>query len=456
MTRDRFDLAVRGGTVVRPQGKAPLDVLVRDGRIAALAPRNHAFRATRTIDASGMYVLPGMVDSHVHLMDPGDAEREDFLTGTLAAAAAGVTTIVEHTHGWPVTTPERLAEKRAHLRGRSHVDYGLAAHVWPDQAGRLDALWRSGVVFFKIFTCETHGVPAIQPDLMLDVFEELAAADAACLVHCEDNLMTARAERRLRAQLRDDPGVLSEWRSREAELVATGATALLARLTGVRATIAHVSHPGALQVLAAEQRLGSTAVAETCPQYLFLREDEVLEHGTMRKFTPPARIRSGADEAAMWAAFNSGAVNHLSSDHAPSTRAHKADGGMWGAHFGLPGLDSTLPLMLDAALTGRTSLERLVAAYSDAPARRYRLPGKGRLTEGFDADLTIVDPAQRWTLTDDAVLSKAGWTPFAGRQLQGRVITTLVRGQEVIVDGAAADRDAPCGKFLAGPGAVAA
>jgi len=453
---DHFDLAVSGGTVLRPQGKASLDVLIRDGRIAALAPRDHDYQADRTIDASGMYVLPGMVDTHVHLMDPGDAEREDFPAGTLAAASTGITTVVEHTHGWPVTTPERLAEKRAHLRGRSHVDYGLAAHVWPDQVGRLGALWRAGVAFFKIFTCETHGVPAVQPDLMLDLFHELAVADAACLVHCEDNLITARAERRLRAQMRDDPAVLYEWRSREAELVATGATALLARLTQVRATIAHVSHPGALQVLAAEQRQGSTAVAETCPQYLFLREDEVLKHGTLRKFTPPARIRSDDDEAAMWAAFNGGAINHLSTDHAPSTRAHKGDGGMWGAHFGLPGLDSTLPLMIDAALTGRTSLERVVAAYADAPARRYRLRGKGQLAEGFDADLSIVDPAQRWTLTDDAVLSKAGWTPFAGKQLRGRVTTTLVRGRAVIMDSMPVNPEVPGGKFLPGPGATSA
>lgn len=442
--------------VVRPQGKAPLDVLIRDGVIAALAPRDHGFGADRTIDATGMYVLPGMVDTHVHLMEPGDVGREDFPSGTLAAASAGVTTIVEHTHAWPVTTPERLAEKRAHLRGRSYVDYGLAAHVWPDQVGRLGFLWRAGVAFFKIFTCETHGVPATRPDLMLDVFDELAIADAACLVHCEDNLITARAERRLRSQHRDDPAVLFEWRSREAELVATGATALLARLTRVRATIAHVSHPDALQVLAAEQRHGSPAVAETCPQYLFLHEDEVLEHGTLRKFTPPARIRCDADETAMWAAFNSGAIHHLSTDHAPSTRAHKADGGMWGAHFGLPGLDTTLPLMIDAALAGHTSLERVVSAYSDAPARRYRLRGKGRLAEGFDADLVIIDPAQRWILTDDAVISKAGWTPFAGRQLQGRVTTTLVRGEAVILNSTPAGRETPSGKFLPGPGATPA
>lgn len=447
---DRFDLAVRGGLVVTPHGRAPLDVYVRDGRIAALQPRHRRHEAARAVDADGLLVLPGMVDTHVHLMDPGDASREDFPAGTAAAAAAGVTTIVEHTHGWPVTSVERLVEKRAHLRGRSYVDFGLAAHVWPDRLGELPELWHAGVSFFKIFTCETHGVPAVRADLMLDVLDAIASFDGTCLVHCEDDLMTARAERLLREAGRDDPGVLPQWRSREAELVAVGTVALLARLTGARATIAHVSSPDALAVLDAERRQGSPAVAETCPQYLFLREEEVLEHGAFRKFTPPARIRSRADEQAMWEAFDSGAVHHLSTDHAPSTAGQKRDGDIWEVHFGLPGLDSTFPLMLDAALDGRTSLERVVAAYAHAPARRYRLRGKGRIAPGADADLVLVDPTVRRTLTDEAVRSKAGWTPYAGRTVRGQVVTTLLRGSMVVDSGElVADRT---GRFLPGSG----
>lgn len=403
------------------------------------------------MDAGGLLVLPGMVDTHVHLMEPGDPSREEFATGSSAAACNGVTTIVEHTHGWPVTTVERLAEKRAHLRDRSHVDFGLAAHVWPDRIADLPALWSAGVTFFKVFTCETHGVPPIRADLMLDVFESIADFDGTCLVHCEDDLLTARAEKRLRAAGRDDPGVLPEWRSREAELVATGTVALLARLTGARVNLAHVSNPDALAVLADEQRRGSPAVAETCPQYLFLREDEVLDEGTFRKFTPPARIRSRHDEDAMWGAFNSGTVHHLSTDHAPSTVEQKRTGDFWDAHFGLPGLDSTFPLMLDAALAGRTSLERLVAAYAEAPARRYRLPGKGRIAPGADADLVLVDPTAHRTLSNETVRSKAGWTPYAGREVRGEAVTTLLRGQPVAESGDVLPTRP--GRFLAGPGA---
>jgi len=219
---DAFDLVVRGGLVITPRGRAPLDIYVCEGKVMTLEPRHRRHKASQVIDAEGLLVLPGMVDTHVHLMDPGDDSREDFPSGSAAAACNGVTTIVEHTHSWPITTVDRLAEKREYLHGRSYIDFGLAAHVWPDRLPELPALWRAGITFFKIFTCQTHGVPAIHADLMLEVLGAIADFDGACLVHCEDDLMTARAERLLREAGRDDPGVLPEWRSREAELVATG------------------------------------------------------------------------------------------------------------------------------------------------------------------------------------------------------------------------------------------
>jgi dihydroorotase-like cyclic amidohydrolase len=392
-----------------------------------------------------------MVDTHVHLMDPGDTSRETFELGTAAAACNGVTTIIEHTHGWPVTTAARLAEKRDHLNGRSHIDFGLAAHVWPDQMTELPRLWHDGISFFKIFTCTTHGVPAIRADLLFDVFGSIAALDGACLVHCEDDLITAHNERLLRAAGRLDAGLLTEWRSREAELVAIGTVALAARLTGARATIAHVSSAEALRLLEREQQLGSPAVAETCPQYLFLPEHELHTYGPLRKFTPPARIRTSADEDAMWDAFNSARVHHLSTDHAPSTLEQKRTGSIWDAPFGLPGLDTTFRLMLDAALSGRTSLERLVQSYSEAPARQYRLDGKGQLVPGADADMVIVDPHSRSTISNSRVISKAGWTPYADRDIRGRIVRTLLRGSTIASDGRPSGERIGC--FLPGPGA---
>jgi len=444
---------VRGGTVVTARGRAPLDVYARGGRIVALRSGDQVgFSARHVLDASGLLVLPGMVDTHVHLMDPGDPAREDFPTGSAAALLQGVTTIVEHTHSWPVTTVDRFKEKLSYLQGKSHVDFALAAHAWPEHLGDMAGLWQSGVTFFKIFTCATHGVPALGPDLLLDTFEELARMDSVCLVHCEDDAMTAAAESRLRATGRNDGWVLPEWRSRGAEAVAVAVVARLARLTGARVTVAHASTPDILAEVAHQASLGAQIVAETCPQYLVLREDEVASFGTLRKFTPPARLRSDDDEARMWAAFNDGLVHHLSTDHAPATLAQKESGSIWEAHFGLPGLDTTVPVLVDAALRGRTSLERVAAAYAREPARHYRIAGKGDIVVGGAADLALIDPNARWTLTDAAVRSKAGWTPYAGRQIHGRVVATVLGGRLVAQEGRILAPSAQ-GRFVPGPGA---
>jgi dihydroorotase-like cyclic amidohydrolase len=328
-----FDLAVRGGVVVGGRGRVPIDVYVKSGRVAALLEPAERVGAAETVDARGLLVLPGMVDTHVHFMDPGDRDREDFLTGSAAAALRGVTTVVEHTHGWPVTTAARFEEKRNHLRGRSHVDFGLAAHVWPDRLEEISAVWHAGAVYFKAFTCETHGVPAVAADRLIELAETLAPLGAPCLVHCEDDLMTAANERRLRAAMRTDGGIVPEWRSREAELVAVGTVAVIARVRHARLIVAHASNADVLDVVDRERAVGSPLLAESCPQYLYLREQEALSEGALRKFTPPARIRSDRDERAMWDAFERGLIHHISSDHAPSTREQKMAGTIWEVHF---------------------------------------------------------------------------------------------------------------------------
>jgi len=447
----RSDLIVANGTVVTSAGLAPLDVHVSGGRITHVGPGPDA--PERTIDASGLLVLPGMVDTHIHLMDPGATDREDFPTGTAAAAARGVTTIVEHTHAHPVRDVAELTGKCSHLEGRSHVDYGLAAHVWPDRIGELEALWRAGVVFFKIFTCTTHGVPGLDAADLRDALTTIAEFGGRVLVHCEDESLTARDERRLRASGRTDGAIVSEWRSREAELVAVGTVAELARSTGARVTIAHVSSPDVVAVIADARRRGADLAAEACPQYFLLREQELLTEHAFRKFTPPARARTEADEDAMWHLLRRGELSHVSSDHAPATAEQKADGSIWDVHFGLPGLDTTLPLLLDAALRDRISLVDVARVYAEAPARRYGLyPRKGRIAPGADADLVLVDPGAETVLTDDDVLSKAAWTPYAGRRVRGVHVATVLRGQ-VVAENSEPTRGFD-GSFLPGPGAT--
>lgn len=441
---------VKGGVLVGGSGQVRADLRIVGGRVEAVGLGLPD--ADRTIDAADLLVFPGGVDTHVHLMEPGDPSREDFPSGTAAAASRGVTTIIEHTHGHPIREVGDLLEKKSHLVGRANVDYALAAHTWPDRTEHIPGLWREGVAFFKIFTCTTHGVPGLDSSNMLAALRAIADVNAQTLIHCEDESITAAAEKALKESGRSDNGILIEWRSREAEIAATAATASLVAVTGARATIAHVSSPTVAAVVADARRRGGDLAAEACPQYFTLREDEVHDHGALRKFTPPARLRSDEEEDEMWELVRSGVYSHFSTDHAPSTKDQKT-GDIWVSPFGLPGLDTTFPFLIDAALTGKIGLSDVARLYSEAPAKRYRLhPRKGSLEVGSDADFVLVDPEGSWMVADGDLYSKAGWSPFSGRQLRGRMMATYLGGEEISTDGVANDQRS--GAFVAGPGFV--
>ena len=431
-----MEQTIKGGTVVEAGGQRVADVAIRDGQIQTVGPDLEP--VGQVIDASGLLVLPGMVDSHVHLMDPGPTEREDFPTGTRAAAAHGVTTIIEHTHAHPIRSVADLEDKVAYLAGRSNVDFALAAHTWPDRIDEMPALWDAGVAFFKMFTCTTHGVPALTGANLLAALSAVAMVDGRCLIHCEDETITAEAERVLKAAGRDDPAILYEWRNREAEIVALAAASALAETTGAKVTFAHVSSPDALAVVEAARSRGVDAAAEACPQYLTLREDEVLEQEALRKFTPPARIRNDGEATAIWDRVRAGGYSHFSTDHAPSTLVQKMSGDIWEAPFGLPGIDTTLAFLIDAALGGEITMLDVVRMYSTVPAERYGLaPRKGQIAPLADADIVLVDPDGSWTVTDSDIISKAGWSPYSGRTFRGRVVATYLGGVEVGRDGVA-------------------
>ncbi|MGF1667256.1 MAG: dihydroorotase family protein [Acidimicrobiia bacterium] len=437
-----------GGEVVTPAGIIRGGLVTENGAITQLGD---VAPVGEVVDITGLVVMPGGVDTHVHLMDPGPTEREDFPHGTRAAAARGVTTIVEHTHAHPIREVPDLKEKRQHLRGRSNVDFGLAAHVWPDRMSHIPDLWHAGVTFFKVFTCTTHGVPGIDPGHLLAALTSIASVDGRTLIHCEDESITAEAEKVLKAEGRADGRILVEWRNREAELVAIAAASVITRAAGAKATFAHVSSREVIDVIEAARRWGADIAAEACPQYFALDEAEVETEGALRKFTPPARIRNEGERASMWDAVRSGAFSHFSTDHAPSTLAQK-EGDIWAAPFGLPGLDTTFPFLIDAALTGTIDLVTAARLYAQSPAERYGLaPRKGSLTVGADADLVLIDPATNWTVANADVISKAGWSPFTGRTFRGRAIATYLRGTEIARDGV--PNDQRTGEFLPGLGA---
>jgi dihydroorotase (multifunctional complex type) len=429
----KFDCEITNATIVDPKGHYRGTIVISGQKVAGILEEPLG-NAARTIDAEGLVALPGMVDQHVHFMDPGDNAREDFIHGSSAAAVGGVTTVVEHTHSNPVLTAEDLREKREYLKDRSVIDFGLMAHVFPDTIKHVPALWEDGVAIFKAFTCTTHGVPGLLPDDLLHLFRSLFEAGARGLVHCEDEFITEDNEERLHAALRKDYGVIPEWRSTEAELVAVNTVALLARLTGANITVAHASQPEVIDLVRRERELGAALSIESCPQYFYIDSDEVRKYGPTRKFTPPARDAPAGE--LMWKRLLRGQIDLISTDHAPSTLDQKFASDIWGCPFGLPGVETTLTLLLDAVAEGKLTLQTLVQTYSETPARLLGLyPRKGALHIGSDADVVLVDTEQEHILSNDSIISKAGWTPFDGRRVKGRPVMTMLRGQIVAENG---------------------
>ncbi|MGH2734135.1 MAG: dihydroorotase [Actinomycetota bacterium] len=444
------DLVVRDGDVVSPAGRERCDLLIDDGKVVGRIASGTA-EGREIVEASGLVVLPGGVDPHVHMMDPGLTEREDFPTGTAAAAVGGVTSIVEHHRSLPfVLDAATLTEKAAYLSGRSRIDFALFGGGHPDNIGELLPMWRAGAACFKVFTCNLHGVPAVPAGRMLTLFREVASFGGLCLIHAEDEYVTAENEERLRASGRTDFRVIHEWRSKEAEQIAVNTVALLARMSDCRVIIAHASHPEVCDLVGRERSLGARLMVESCPQYFHLTEDEIEQWGPFHKFTPPARTE--ADRDAMWGRLEAGDIDMICADHAPSTREQKEAGGVWESPFGVPGVETNLELMLTGVAEAKLSLERLVAARSEAPARAYGLyPRKGHLGVGADADFVLVDLDATRTLRDEDVVAKVGWTPFRGREVRGRVLRTFVRGRLAAEEGRAVV-DPGWGRFLPGPG----
>ncbi len=444
----KFDLGIIGGTIIFPDKKVQSNIYIKNSQIAFLSEKRLALK--KEINASGLLIFPGMIDTHVHFMDPGDPSREDFPSGSQAAVQNGVTTVIEHTHGWPIKTVADLEKKKAHLNGRSCVDYALGAHVWPGLFENIKDLWSAGIVMFKIFTCTTHGIPGIYGSELKKALEQIEKVNGLALIHAEDENMSKWQFDALKKKKRNDPGVITEWRSRLGEEVAISSVVLIARDTQTKVVIAHASSPEVIKIIKC-LRDSSKIFIETCPQYLFLLEQEIMEKGALRKFTPPARARSEDDINRMWIALKDGSIDLISSDHAPSTIEQKIKNSIWDAPFGLPGIDTTFPIMLNAALENKISLELLSKVYSTTPSKIYGLfPRKGNLDVGADADLVIVDPSGTRKIKNESIISKSGWTPFEGFELKGRVLYTFIRGNCIVEDGVFLNRFN--GKFIPGPG----
>ena len=421
-----YDLLIRGGVCVLPWGEEQTDVGVLDGRIAALGDLRTS-EAANVICAAGLHVLPGLIDSHVHLRDPGDRNVETLGSGTRAAVLGGVATVFDMPNtNPPITDQERLDRKRGYAEQQAWCDIGLyvaGAKTNIDTLAKLEQ--QPGVCAIKVFAGSSTASLLVEDDEHLE--RVMRAGRRRIAFHSEDEYRLRERKPLFHSGMPYRTHM--EWRDEECAFLGTRRLMALARKTGRLAHILHVSTAEELEYL---RDFRDVATLEMLVNHLTQVAPDCYDRlGGLGVMNPP--IRGERHRAASWQAVRDGTADTIGSDHAPHARAAKAL--PWpDCAAGLTGVQTLVPIMLDHANAGRLSLSRLTDLMAAGPARVYGLAGKGRLAAGYDADFTIVDMKRRRTIEDSWIASPCGWTPFAGMSVLGWPIATIVRGATVMHD----------------------
>lgn len=445
-------LKIAHGILVTPAASGPGDIICRDGRIEQVGEVDQG-PVDELIDATGRLVFPGFIDPHVHSRDPGLTHKEDFAHSTRAAAAGGVSTLLEMPNAVPPVTDASIFEERAAQHARvAAVDFGLwGLALGPANVGDIEPLFAAGAVGVKLFwgyaldrstrtlvynLGDARPEDLIQPPgngEVLELSREVARVGGLLAVHCEDRGVVESAERGLGRPIASYADILAA-RPDTAEAVSIAIAAELSMATGCRLHIVHTSSARGIQVVRRAQADGIRVSAETCPHYLTLTDADFDHIGESMKVYPP--IRSSSDQAALWAAIEDGTIASIGSDHAPHTVEEKARG-LASAPAGVSGVQTMAPVLIDAMLAGRLTRERLAWLLSEGTARLFGLfPRKGALQPGADADFTLVDPNGTTLVDAERLYSKQRQSPWQGRRLRGSIVATVLRGEVIARAGA--------------------
>lgn len=440
-----YDLLIRNASIPQGDNQVLTDILVDRGVIVGFL--QHAIvDAVRVIDAKGMLVLPGCIDSHTHINDPGFTHREDFVTGTSSAAAGGVTMIID----MPccsvpsVRSVENLEHKLSKLEGRGLVDYAMWGGITGEDV-RNDVLnivkeqADQGVVSFKVYmTPSVPTYPRVTDPEMLEAFFAVAETGMPIGIHAENYAICDYYVNKLKKQGRMDAPAWAEARMILAEKAAIQLGISFSEESGARLHIVHMSTGVGAELVKAAKIKGLKVTAEVCPHYLTLNAvDAMTEFGSFAKIAPPLRRKEDNDR--LWTGLVDGSVDFVATDHAPYEIAtEKAAPGMdiWTSFPGIPGVETMVPVMVSEGYNkGKISLSRLVEVLCKNPAVHYGLyPKKGTLEVGADADFTIIDLDKEWTVDQELMHCKPKYTPFHGMKLKGKVDKTIVRGNLIYDD----------------------
>ena len=424
--RPTYDLILKNGVVANQDGVAVRDIGISKGRIVALGQLGHA-DAGQVVDCTGLHILPGVIDDQVHFREPGLDHKEDLESGSRAAVMGGVTAVFEMPNTDPqTTTAEALADKVKRGTHRMHCDFAFWVGGTHDNIKDFPELERlPGSAGIKVFMGSSTGSLLVEDDRGVE--EILSKLRRRSAFHSEDEMML-RERRDLRIE--GDPSSHPVWRSEEVALRCTERLVGLARKTGARVHVLHISTEAEIRYLADQKDVAS---CEITPHHLtMVAPDCYHELGTLAQMNPPVRDLRHRD--ALWWGIQQGVADVLGSDHAPHTLEEKAKP-YPASPSGMTGVQTLVPLMLDHIHAGRLTLERFVDLTSAGPARLFGMARKGRIALGYDADFTIVDLKKRMTITHDWIASKSRWTPYHGKQVTGWPVGTMVRGHMVMWQG---------------------
>lgn len=424
------ELAILGGTVVTQRGIRKTDILVRDGRIARLG---RVARIGKTVSARGLLVLPGAIDAHVHMSLPvaGTRSADDFRSGTLAAAAGGVTTLIDFTVGTSDQSIPEAIEARISEAAPSAVDFSLHAELvgWtPDRSEEIAEAAQLGVRSFgEIFTTYSESGRRTPLDHLKAAMEAIREIDGVAMVHAEaDELICP------------EQGPYPSARPAIAEEVAIAEIGVLARHTGCQTYIGHISSAAGLSALNRARKSGAPVMGETCPQYLLL-DDSVYQRTDGHQFSVVPPLRGTLDQHALWTGLDRRELQAVSTDHCPFTRAQKDAVRDEPACLpcGLPGVETLVSLLYSEGVArGKINLRRLAWVLAEGPAKAFGLwPSKGVIQQGADADLVLLDPDAAWEIRSEGLHMATDFSPYEARSIRGRVVGVLSRGEWLLRDG---------------------
>ncbi|MGF9696317.1 allantoinase AllB [Paenibacillus sp. MABNR03] len=450
----KYDSIIRGARVVLRDHVDELDIGITNGKITALSADLKADDGTEIIEAAGLTAMPGVVDIHVHFNEPGLANWEGFRAGSASLAAGGITTYVDMPlNGVPPTTsPEAWDKKMKAAKGQSYVDYAFWGGLVPGNRQQLTHLAQSGAAGFKAFMSEPGGegediFARADDHTLLDGMHEIARLNHVLALHAEDEGMVAELGARSIAEGKTGPMDYVQSRPAKAEVLAVSRALQYGEQTGCPLHFVHISTREALELIAEAKRRGQDVTSETCPHYLTLTDQDVVQMGAVAKCAPP--LRSRAEQEKLWDALALGLIDVIASDHSPCPPSMKQSSNFFEIWGGISGAQSTLLIMLDEGYLRRhINLPLLGRVLALQPARRLGLESKGEIAIGKDADLVLIDWNKSTTLKTEDLLYTHKQSPYVGRTFACTIEEVYCRGFRVYGAEAGLSHE-PAGQFIA-------